>query len=406
MTDRPGSGPVTLAGLAAMVAETLGVPPAGEAVDDPLPPVATEPVATEPVATGRDVTGPGVTGRGVAGPGATGRVEAVAQEHGVLGLLPAHGPSGAAVTRFRAESRDRLVRALADLRTVAAGARRVGAPLAVLKGVALATSVYPRPDLRPFADVDVLTTPAAFGDVLAELEAAGGRVRTRNWTAMSELRSSEVTVLMPAGTAVDLHWHVVNLAGLRRRFRLGTQTLLDPGPGGGAGPEGTDVPRPEAHLGYVCWHLVVSGGVRLLWACDVELLAQRGGVVAADLLAWTRRTRTTLTVAVALDFAAALFPGGAAARLAAAFPPSPWRRANARLKHAVVSRPVGRWSGSFLPRATRTTTWDSLAALRPPLAALTGRLAPDQETLDIMPIDSGGPAGRAAYLRAVATGRW
>jgi hypothetical protein len=378
VTPPPGTRPVTLAGLAAAIAPTLGVAPGHPAGAVPPPPPVPE-------------------------------CEAVAREHGVLGLLPEEGPVAAAVSRFRAESRARLVRALADLRIVAGAARGVGAPLAVVKGVALAVSVYPRPDLRPFADVDVLTTPEAFGDVLAALEAAGGRVRTRNWTAMTELRSSEVTVIMPAGTAVDLHWHVVNLDALRRRFRLATEALLGPvdaGGGGGTGPEGVDVPRPEAHLAYVCWHLVVSGGVRLLWACDVELLARRGGVAAEGLVAWARATRTTLTVAVALDFAAALFPDGAAARLAAAFPGSPWRRANARLKRAVVSRPVGRWSGSFLPRATRTSTWDSVTAVRPPFAALAGRLAPDQDTLDIMPIDSGGAAGRAEYLRAVASRRW
>jgi hypothetical protein len=355
-------------------------------------------------ATLAPVLGPDATGAApldLADPPVAAAVERVAREHGVLGLLPADtGPLAPVVGRFRAESRARLVRALADLRLVVAAAGRAGAPLAVVKGVALATAVYPRADLRPFADLDVLTPPAAFGDVLAELEARGGRVRTRNWTAMRELGSSEVTVVMPAGTSVDLHWSVVNSARLRRRFRLTTGALLDrlvPL----AGVDGAGIPEPAAHLGYVCWHLVVSGGVRLLWACDVELAARRGDVDPAELRVWCARTRTSLTVGVALDYAAAVFPGGAAGRLAAGMPASAWRRVNARVKDVVVARPTGRWSGSFLPRATRTSTWDSVVALRPPVGALLGRLAPDQDTLDIMPIDAGGAAGRADYLRLV-----
>jgi hypothetical protein len=330
-------------------------------------------------------------------------VLAAARRHGVTGLLP-DGPDevGDEVRRFRADARARLARALADLDSVRRAAHAIGAPLVAVKGPVLALSVYPRADARPFADVDVLTSPDAFGGLLGALEAAGGRVLTRNWTAMIRLRSSEVSVEMPAGTTVDVHWNVVNVAWRRDLYRLATADLL---------AAATQGPVPDidtldalSHLGYVCWHFTVSGGVRLLWACDVELAAKGLSGRAGELGEWARRTRTSLPVAVALDYAAVLFPGGAAAALRTGIEPSGWRWANTRVKARVVSRPEGRWSGAFLPLATRTTTWDSLLALRPPPGALVGRRAPAVEDLDVMPIDAGGESGRRAYLDAVARG--
>jgi hypothetical protein len=268
-----------------------------------------------------------------------------------------------------------------------------------LKGSVLANTVYPRPDLRPLADVDLLVDPVHFERALVALESAGGRLRTRNWEAMLRLRSSEVTVVMPAGTHVDLHWHVVNRAALRASFRLDPGELLAPAV---PGPVPTvAAPDPAAHLGYVAWHMTVSGGVRLLWACDVELCAREVLPRAEDLVRWCTRTRTLLATAVALDYARLLFPDGAASVLSRLVPGSVWRRLNAGARRPVVGRSNGRWSGAFLPLATRTTTWDSARALRPPFAGLVGSLGPDRRTLDIMTEDVGGPQGRVRYLAAV-----
>jgi hypothetical protein len=350
----------------------------GQGPPDPGPVLAADPAVTLPLARG----------------------------HGVLGLLPPVGGIAGEVGRFRAETRARLVRALADLAVAREAAATAGAPLAVVKGLVLATSVYPRPDTRPFADVDLLTAPAAFGDVVAALEARGGTVTTCNWEAMIRDRFAEVSVRMPAGSVVDLHWSLVNVHRLRRVHRVDDGGVLASAAAADtATTGGVPAPDPVAHLGYVCWHLTASGGTRLLWACDVELAARRLADRAAELRGWARRTATVLPVAVALDFAARVFPGGAAAGLAGAMPASPWRSLNAVAKEAAVSRPADRLSGAFVPYATRRTSWGSLAALRPPvLQTLTGR-SPAPADLDTLGREGGGPARRRDYLAAVGSGR-
>ncbi|MGF1663650.1 MAG: nucleotidyltransferase family protein [Kineosporiaceae bacterium] len=325
-----------------------------------------------------------------------------ARGHGVLGLLPASGDLGEEVGRFRAETRARLVRALADVSTARAAAAGAGARLAVVKGPVLALAVYPRPDTRPFGDIDLLTDPASFPRLLEALEALGGVVETRNWDAMIRARFSEVSVRMPAGTVADVHWSLVNVHRLRRIHRVDDGGVLASAAASGGG---LPAPDPLAHLGYVCWHLTASGGTRLLWACDVELAARALPGRGAELRTWARRTGTVLPVAVALDFAARMFPGGAAAGLAGGMPASPWRWVNAAAKAAVVSRPGVRLSGAFVPYATRRTSWGSLAAVRPPVASLLTGRAPAVADLDTLGREGGGAQRRRDYLAAVAGGR-
>ncbi len=359
----------------------------------------------------------GRSGEGAPEDEAPAAVAELARRHGVLALLPAGGAAGggvagggsaggpgssgdtsAAVRRMRRDTLGRLTRARADLAVVARVAGAVGAPVVALKGAVLASWVYPSPQLRPFADVDVLTNPESFGDVLSGLESAGGIVTVRNWDLMTSRRLSEVTVLMPAGTALDLHWHMINRARLRHRYRLDTDRLLEQA---GEGPvEGVGAPDPVAHLGYICWHATQSGGTRLLWAVDTELVARRLRGCGTELRAWAMRAGIALPVAVALDFAAVVFPGGAAAELADHMARSPWRDVNRRLKEVVFRRPVGRFSGAFLPQATRSTTWQSLGAVRLPLQH--ARPAPD---INLLHREGGGLASRRAYIAEVAARR-
>lgn len=366
-------GPPSLRSLALLVAAGLGLESPAGGADRPR----------------RDVT---VTGEGTAA-----AMLRLAARHGVVPLLPSQGPGADAVVAERAAVRQRLVRAHADVRLAAAAAARAGAPLLIVKGPVLAHLLYPSPDRRSFADVDLLTTPGSFGRLLEALEGAGGRVLLSNWDLARRLMRSEVSVAMPAGSVLDVHWDLVNDPRQRREVTLPARQLLAeavPGP-----LAGVRTPEHAVHLAYVAWHSVASGGTRLLWACDVELLAGAVAGRAAEVADRARSTGTALALGVAVDFAAAVFPGGAAARLAAELPDGSWRRLNRGLKRRVLDRPGGGRSGAFLPQATRRTTAGSFAAVRAPLPAWAAATAGGP---DILMLDRGGAAGRRAYLAEVA----
>ena len=221
---------------------------------------------------------------------------ALAERHGLLGMLPDDPRLDRARTAARSAAVARYVRALADLAVVREAVDATGGRWVALKGPAVAAGLYPRPDLRPFSDIDVLVEPARFGPVLAELEARGGRCLVHNWPRMTELGLAELPVLLPAGSVLDLHWHVVHRARARRSWRLDTARLLErtvPVPG----LDGIQTLEPAATLVHLAWHSTKSGGSRLLWACDVELAAARlPDTETAELRALCRQTRTTLAV--------------------------------------------------------------------------------------------------------------
>src|SRR5262249_5413405 len=105
--------------------------------------------------------------------------------------------------------------------------KRLDCAWLVLKGPALAHSVYPRPDLRQGVDLDVLVPPARFGDVLVALEAAGFTLLDRNWPLVAARVPGELRIRAPQGVLVDLHWAVLDDPALHRPFRLPVPGLLE-----------------------------------------------------------------------------------------------------------------------------------------------------------------------------------
>ena len=101
------------------------------------------------------------------------------------------GEPGEAATPIPAGDREALVAAtrraqaehsarLAWLRDVLGVLAAAGIDALVLKGVALALTAYPAPELRPMVDVDLLVPGAQLGDALLALDTAG-------WSQQGEL---------------------------------------------------------------------------------------------------------------------------------------------------------------------------------------------------------------------------
>jgi hypothetical protein len=273
-------------------------------------------------------------------PSATGHVAELARRHGVEAWLAACAPQGAGLEPLRAQrprflaAQARTVAVLGELGEILAA---LGCPWAVLKGPALAYTVYPRPDLRHSVDLDLLVPPGRFGDVLAGLAAGGFTLLDRNWPVIAELTPGELRVQASREVLIDLHWTVVNDAALRRRVRIPTTPLLDRARR--LEPLGFPALCEVDQLVHLGIHGALSGANRLAWLLDAHLAAGRirdwDAVVSAAHLMDAGRM-----LAVVLVRAARLWPtpvpSSALRRLAGG---SGWR-----LVERLVggSRPVGR----------------------------------------------------------------
>jgi hypothetical protein len=304
------------------------------------------------------------------------------------------------------------VRCIQDLAIAADALDRAQVPWLAFKGPVLAETVYSRPDLRAYADLDLLVAPAAMATATNALEAAGGEVLDRNWERARQRMSGEIHVGMPTGTVVDLHWHVLNETRVRSAFTVDTDELIRRSRR--VAVAGIDVPTfdPIDTLVHVALHACMAGANRLLWCKDLEQ------IVASDPVDWasvTQRARTIgagppvavmlMVASRALDFDV---PRGAVRKLS----PGPVWRHVARVADAQA--PVERWSGrgSLARDVARTTRRDdrtSVNALTRRYASVVrrGRRATPHDTnrdprhRDSVLFPAGDARDRDAYFAAV-----
>ncbi|MDP8930880.1 MAG: nucleotidyltransferase family protein [Actinomycetota bacterium] len=159
---------------------------------------------------------------------------AAAERHGILGHLwsaartaPYVHPHVIAVLEDAyTQTLHTRRRGLADLALVGRVLDRAQISWAVLKGPVLAETVYPRPELRSYRDIDVLVTPEAFGDARRAIEAEGARLFDRDATWDRSDQTGQVQLILPNGSVCDLHCHLLGHRELRRAFRLPTAGLL------------------------------------------------------------------------------------------------------------------------------------------------------------------------------------
>ncbi|WP_432561335.1 nucleotidyltransferase family protein [Kineococcus sp. SYSU DK003] len=332
-------------------------------------------------------------------------------------------PDAGAVAHLRAATRPATLAQAArqlpvqlDLRTVARALD--GLPWAVLKGPAVAATVHGGAP-REFHDLDVLVSPAAFGDALRALEAVGARAMDPDWAGIRAARAGEIAVALPHGTFLDLHWHLVNRPARRQRFTLEVDTLLDRARQ--VELLGTRVPTldPVDQLHHLALHACLSGAWRLLWSYDLRLAAGLTDDAGwSELVERTRSAATSLPVAMTLARARqtldAPVPGPVLRSLAG---PSPWLAAQTVV---TATRPPERLAGArrngaiLFTSTGRTTAASAAEFARASLARGSRRpaaAAPDPTTgddragyLDYVADQTGaaGAAGPAGRVQAAA----
>jgi hypothetical protein len=194
------------------------------------------------------------------------------------------------------------------LRTILDAFEVDGIPSLVLKGGALAHTVYPDPGLRPMSDLDLLVPSRALGRAQRVLAALGFAVAPATGATPAHRHLREATRRVEGlRVVVELHHKLrsdyFDYARAYVRSLLGRR-----GPGGAPGSGGdfeglhlVGPPRPfdldgrpartlslEDTLGHLCWHLTSHVNVwdfaRLIWVADVVGLVEGYG----DAIDWAR----------------------------------------------------------------------------------------------------------------------
>ncbi|PRY12948.1 putative nucleotidyltransferase-like protein [Kineococcus rhizosphaerae] len=351
--------------------------------------------------------------RGVT-PEALGRVVHLHRVGPTVDHLLRTAPDAAALAPLRAGTRPALVAQSArqlpvqlDLRTVETALR--GLAWAVVKGPAVARTLYGRTP-REFHDLDVVVSPASFGEALGRLEAAGARPMDPDWAGIRAARAGEIAVALPHGTFLDLHWHLVNRPHRRTRFTLDVDAML-----GRVRSDvllGTRAPLFDAtdQLHHLALHACLSGAWRLLWSHDLRLAAAACDDAGWDeLVARARAAGTGLAVALALARArqvlAAPVPPVVLRRLSAGRGGDQWRAAGtlwtaALPPHRLVS---ARRNGAVVYQSTAGSGVASLATLAAETARRL-RVGPPRPPAQVVLPPDDPRAAREGYLADVASG--
>jgi len=211
------------------------------------------------------------------------RVVDAAERHGVLPLLAerlASDPRCPEALRLELQRHARrhaaadLVREL-ELRRLGHALQEAKVPALVVKGAHLAYSLYPRPDLRPRLDTDVLVPASARPDAVATLERLGYAPVP---VGGGDLISYQATFTRARGEGlahvVDLHWRLANpqaFGDVLTVEDLDTRASPIPGMSPWRGPALADALLIAA-VHRIAHH---PGDDRLIWLYDLDLIARR-----------------------------------------------------------------------------------------------------------------------------------
>jgi hypothetical protein len=214
------------------------------------------------------------------------------------------GPVAGALTGALATGRARHAVFARDLGTVLDALGAAGAPALVIKGAALAETLYPDPALRPFADLDLLIRRR-------DLEAADRALRGAGFARLADDHSWQydadwdaATVYERAGGArVDLHWALLteprygwDPVAAEAVWERATPAVI-------AGRGARTLGREDTLL-HLAAHLAVHHAlVGLVWLWDLALVVERwgAGLDWPAVHARAARWRVSTALAFALD---------------------------------------------------------------------------------------------------------
>lgn len=332
----------------------------------------------------------------------------LAERHRVLGSvasavraargIPSEDRDGLEARLARAAARH--LRVLEELRGVAAALE--GFRWFVAKGPALAETVYPGPELRPYGDLDLFVEAGRFEEAISVLIGAGASIEDRNWSLLRADRRGQLHIRLPLGTLADVHWHLLNRGAVRDLFRVRMADLFERATT--VDLAGVRVPtlEPADALLHLAIHASLSGCNRLIWLQDITALLRSDRVDLAEAVRRALAWRAGPSLAIALDRAARALGMGIAPEVLDALYGSKTLRALSRglarvwpTERSTGQDPAALWAQ--LVRGTRRATL--LAAVRRLERAATVRPAGAEGHASLLPV--GDRRDRAAFFAAV-----
>ena len=225
--------------------------------------------------------------------------------HSLAGRLPDLDPSVAAALEasYHFAVRRHLF-VLDDLAWVAAVLDDLTPDVLVIKGPILSAVVYDRADLRSYGDLDVVVRADGFARAVELLTDAGATFREPDWNAAVARRLGEVSLALPSGTVLDLHWHLVPIGTMRDRFTIDMGALFESARTVAVDGRPYRTLAPEATVVHLALHAVLCGGDRLGWLEDLHQALRPAAGAAPDhgaVLDVARSWGATGALAVQLD---------------------------------------------------------------------------------------------------------
>jgi hypothetical protein len=199
----------------------------------------------------------------------------------------------------------------ATLRTVVAAFNHASIEVIVLKGPVLARTVYPRPELRPYADLDLAVRARAVDAAAESLRSLGFGEITASGAPVAPATGRRGPLPLQrrflgggGSVLVDLHPDVLQL-GLRPLDEAGRWRRAIPAAGL---PAGALALSDGDQLLQLCVHVHKHGFDRLIWLKDLDLVMRHraSGIDWAELRAMARREGAAGSVWYALEIAARL----------------------------------------------------------------------------------------------------
>ena len=307
------------------------------------------------------------------------------------------------------------LRTIADLRYLQSVFDAAAVPWLVVKGPVLAEPLHGSAGLRWYSDLDVLVPPPAYREAIEALTERGSVLLDQNWTLIRAEMKGEVHLQLPSGGMLDLHWHLLNSQHARAMFPIDLAALFQGAHEVEVG--GLSVPTLGEceNLVYIALHLMRSGGHRLIWLKDLELLLDREEATVPGILDVARQWRAELVLASAIwRLQQALGRPPQATGLLQALPRMPvwsavartaWRVSPAERQDGAPSlgRAMARSASSSQPESFRALAGKALAQLRDSRTVFSQKGVRHFSESDPRSgrYPSGGDEARDAYLQAV-----
>ena len=252
------------------------------------------------------------------------------------------------------DNRIRRQQVVSDLRYLSALFDSLGSPWLVVKGPAVA-SLYPSADIRHVGDLDVLVSPSAFERAIDILERAGHPVDDANWALIREVVAGQLHFWLPAGTSLDLHWHLLFNDFERAHFPMQTDELI-------ARRVAVDVSGvnvmtfdPVDTLIHLCLHGATDGGDRLAGLVDIDRAVVVGNPDWDELVARVRGWEMELPVGTMLNRTAHELGTPVPASVVADLLPATWRHSLDALDRVFPVERAARRSGNLASLLTKSS---------------------------------------------------